>query len=1456
MTEPTDPKSGDGQTSRHNPNNAGEFSPTPAKPVIKISVDGIKHPKTPADEAKTEFIIALSNKIMVGYGFEKGRVESLLNSANFETLALNTQTTQRQKIEKDLATFYQETQDVLAGKILPNDYFTELTIFETKLTNLQKNSNDLEDVLLRNATQKNEEYKPFIPCIKQLKELEQRISNEALENKDILALYNSLSWLSGAFDPLTFKKNASVDESVASLNKLETLINKLETTTTSITILKHKTPEQQGSILEELTNQGLQAITDAEKYKTTTKGSQVGKEISKKIQNLKNKLSKENKNKNDVELINSLIRNLTEVIEEAKQGPKPPRDEFANIYGGKESEKLISQIKLETPPLSVDNQAPPGATTPQQQPVTSTQAIPAIPQNQAAQPKPLQPLPSSIQPAPSIQINPQTHTPSSIPTQQIPNEPSTPNQTENKRAPRDINLPKIILNKNAKDNENKYKIKIDGKWETVPEVHWGTLNRYKEVFDNENYSEKNFSRAIALKDTVLDAIHVGNFEEADKHARALGAELNIIEEKSDESIAEDATKEIPASKENKSENINERRSALDNVEEEDEDLNAYKRRGYWNTRVPTISFDGKGYWNIKRGGIFAKMNAEELAEWLPINEALTAYSNFINSSDQAYSFPAVVQLKNELLDALQESDFTHAIELAKNLAREFDPMLDKDNIPDTEKTAARINYEDQQKNLKRLQDPLSVILHDDTTRFAFIEKKQIHGRAEFRIINRNSGDFVPLKKKDLLVVELAETMLTDFNSRESKDQKCITKKNEVLFHINNYDFEKAKIVINEYSAEFSKFVRRDALRPTISGSKPSPTIEKSNLTRSFTLEQEKLPITEEKLKETLPFLPSPLEKAAFKRLFDELKKLELSTSENLTRQSLETFTAKNNYLTSQLAKKKLFLEKNFAKIGGIPTVRLDKNTTVLRNRRLRGSAGASETLQERNERLRREQETVDITQSREINNKAELFEKHNNMFDRNPSLYKEIYANQNKVRDQITEDLSTIALADTPVPSEDERRSNFIKNLVARTPEEHLEDLIAQKESIVGRKRKLMEMSMNNDAPENHKEMMETVENELRSITNEIQKYTDAIVSKFRTTKTEPTNESLLSRKQVYNPEQDESLTDMTRGLGRNYILDENNEPVKIDRAALTKEQIEDIYASEINPNDPSGIQHQKEKVNFLGSLYPNHTEGMVSSLNNNEASLVDNTYKVDTLNSAQALYNKDLQAMEDIQAEQDSLSEQPDRTPSENQVKEKLFRVGKVVESLVKKLNPTTTKQWFMLGLTTIGLAAGSAATLGTIEKNKIEDRRLLDEIKKQPGWKNFLGEKVPEQFVKDFTGLYKLSYEELITKQAPSFGINQNNPSAKDKLSNLLCKNIYFTPGANAGISAQQQTESSTIVSNLKEIMLASKASVGILYPEKDIESGAIFKDMTLRQFYEEVTKAVTEAESERARLQAIKR
>jgi hypothetical protein len=330
----------------------------------------------------------------------------------------------------------------------------------------------------------------------------------------------------------------------------------------------------------------------------------------------------------------------------------------------------------------------------------------------------------------------------------------------------------------------------------------------------------------------------------------------------------------------------------------------------------------------------------------------------------------------------------------------------------------------------------------------------------------------------------------------------------------------------------------------------------------------------------------------------------------------------------------------------------------------------------------------------------------------------------------------------------------------------------------------------------------------------------------------------------------------MTRGLGRNYILDENNEPVKIDRAALTKEHIEDIFANEINQNDETEIRQQKEKTNLSGSLYPNHTEGMVSSLNNHEASLVNNTYKVNTLDSAQALYNKDLQAMEDTRAEQDSLSEQPDRTPSENQGKEKLFRGGKLFDSLVKKLNPTTTKQWLMLGLTTIGLAAGSAATIGKIEKNNLEDRRLLDEIKKQPGWKNFLGEKVPEQFIKDFTGPHKLSYEELITKTAPSFGINQNNPSTKDKLSNLFCKNIYFIPGADAGISTQQQMECSTIVSNLKEIMLAAKASVGILYPEKDIENDAIFKDMTLQQFYETVTKAVTEAENERARLQAIKR
>lgn len=1450
MTEPTDPKNGDEQPSRHDHDKAGWFSPTPDKQIKKIAVDGVLHPGTriEKDKERNEFIVALSTKILVGYGVEKGKIESLFKNTSFKTLSLEEQISQRQKIEKDLITFYQEIQDALTDKTTSVDYISLFTVFEKKLTNLVVHSNELERLLLENTTKKIEEFKSFIPYIEQLKELEERISGEALENKDIFAVYNSLSWLSGAFDPLTFKKEMSVDEAEISLEKLKALISGFEVVTASEASAGNEIPDQQEDTVEKYTNQ---AIQEAEEYIATAQGLKAAKEITKKIQNLKNKFAKKNKNEEDIELINNLTQKLTKAVEEAKQGPKPQRDEFADIYGSEESKKLIGQIKMPTPPLSNNSRTPPESVTPPQQiPATNTPVIPLVPQTQAVQTKTLRPTPPSrVQPAPSTQINPQiqpqnqviptvpqntsqTLDSSNTPIQQTapgtPNEPNTPNQEESRGVSGNINLPEIKLNRNTTDvnGEDKYKIKIDDKWEIVPRIHLGTLNRYKTVFDNENYSDKDFSRASTHKDAVLEALRVGNFDEADKQARALGKELNSIEGIVTAPVKNNVAQEEPSS-ENEPEN--------------------YKKRAFWNTRVSTISLDGAGEWRIKKGNVYVKMNEQELAQWLPINNKLTEYSSFINSPDEAYNYSFLVKLKNELLDALEESNLNYAEELAKKLAREFDPILEQEIVPVKEKTAARIRYEIRQYNLKHLKDNNIIVPRDDTVTFAFISDPQSNVSREYRIIDEKTGDWVPLKK-NLTTVELAQNVLTNFKNRTSSTPERIQKKNEVLFFINNYDFENAKKAAQEYMAAFSGITKQNPLRPTISGSQPSPAIEKANKNKALTAEVERLVAIEEELEISLPFLSSDLEKAAFTRLLTEQKALLQSISDNPTRESLALFTAKNDRIMVELEKKKKFLNKQFGDITKSIPLEINNDAKIIRSARLRGTNDVIETLGERSARLSREEGSTDITQTRVLNNKAELLGIHKDMQERNPDLYNEIYANKNIVRDTLTEDISTHTLANTKIPpiTEMDTRKNFLKNLVEKTPQEHLKELTERKHTLAGKKQELLVNNLHGIITEGYEEKLKAIEEELLSITEEEKSYTDVILGKFNKAEVEPTTNSFLSEKQVYSPAAD-TFDYSQYGIGRNYEVDENGQQVKINRAELTKEQIEKTYAysDEVNTKDPQETRRLKEEVILSDGLYPNH-RGMSKIITENEARNVEGATPLITMGEG-------AQEISYPEVDPEQPTEQDTETPEK--VKEKLAKVGKLFDSLIKKVKPTTVRQWFTLGLTTLGVTAGVGAVLGKIEKNNIEDRRIIDAIKKQPSWKNYVGEKVSEQFLKDFTGESKLNYKELIVKYAPSFGINQNNPSAGDKLSNLICKDVYFVIGANAGVNEEQQVESSMLIDNLKEIMIAAKASLGTLYSETDITSGAIFGTMTIQQYYDVVKQEVEKAEVEKARLGAIK-
>ncbi len=140
-------------------------------------------------------------------------------------------------------------------------------------------------------------------------------------------------------------------------------------------------------------------------------------------------------------------------------------------------------------------------------------------------------------------------------------------------------------------------------------------------------------------------------------------------------------------------------------------------------------------------------------------------------------------------------------------------------------------------------------------------------------------------------------------------------------------------------------------------------------------------------------------------------------------------------------------------------------------------------------------------------------------------------------------------------------------------------------------------------------------------------------------------------------------------------------------------------------------------------------------------------------------------------------------------------------------------------------------------------------DVVLKDSQWEKVVEGKVPKTFLEGFTGPNKISFEEFLKKNAPSFGINPYNPAAKDKLANLMCSDVYGIPGANAGVNPGEQREASLLIKNLNEVLKAAQDSMNI-FNKKDDD---IFENMTIKELYDATQKAVADATTRRGRLQA---
>lgn len=545
-------------------------------------------------------------------------------------------------------------------------------------------------------------------------------------------------------------------------------------------------------------------------------------------------------------------------------------------------------------------------------------------------------------------------------------------------------------------------------------------------------------------------------------------------------------------------------------------------------------------------------------------------------------------------------------------------------------------------------------------------------------------------------------------------------------------------------------IKGNPIRPTVSGSAPSPTLEKSTFIKQFEGQKKILSDTRETLEKILPHLSSEPDKVAFLRLSDELAQLETTITTNPSKESLAIFSAKIGKLVTEI----------------------------------------------------------------------ELIQKHEDMFKRDPELYKHLYGRTNGARDEKTSNIS----------------SNIPEAQTVKTTKEILKELTDTRDQLEAKRRALISDMAGGIAFGNPVAEEKVLRAEIELLDEQINKYTQQALAEI-------THSTLVTTKQVYSPTQvsDPSLTDNIRGQ---FVTNEKGKTSPLDRTKLSQEDLAKLRANAGYTVDEEGnvvpIVYEKlteqEMVARDGSFgllrdstSPNHTNGMVSPLDIQAADPIENPK---------------------IEVEIEEKIQRPEPVTPENQ-KERHSFVSKLADTLFKF--PSVKKYtwgWIAAGLSTLAISTAGNHVAGQVIKTPLEGKTLADVIKNQPSWETFIDASVPRQFIQDFSGPYAKSFDEFIKNNAPSFGIGPTNPSVKDKIAKLLCKDIYDIEGANAGITSDQQKECARIIKNLQEIMKATKAPQGVLF-DKDVR---FFGDLTMQEFYEEAKKVVASADAEKARLHKI--
>ena len=941
--------------------------------------------------------------------------------------------------------------------------------------------------------------------------------------------------------------------------------------------------------------------------------------------------------------------------------------------------------------------------------------------------------------------------------------PTTVEESQKRNTLRDITIPNLVTDESADHEEHTYKVKIAGKLIPVPRIFINTLKRYVSVLENQNNKGKDFSLASTLKEKVIDAITNAHFSLANQNAMVLGKELNSIEGKGT-GPQKSPNISTPSITEPSVEN---KKGAVVQI--------LTKERKAHEILPTTISQDkNTNQWKKEQNGKWIKMNDQEGAQWTPIYNLLEDYKLFMSSKDVASANASLIAIKNEILDAIDGGNFSLASEKVQPFKEEYNNAL-------------KIRDEVRQFNLKKLQDPTSKALSDETLSFAFIKTPQETPSREYRIINRNTGDWVPLSQEDLSSVELSYSVLTNFKIRNSTPPGSIEKKNEVLQLINEYDFVGATKKVEEYMSDFEvATIKEPEVVPVVAPSSAdgvasaestekilpeatpgaAPLLEKEDehFEKSLAVQEEQLSNIKDILKRMIPLLTSDLEKKAFARLFEGLQKSAQTVFETQTKESMDNFRKDNDRLLYEISKKRKFLDAQFgANWATQDPVVVSPDRTVMRSKSLRNGQPAEISFEE----YTKLQENPDMS-------------------------------------------------VDTPVSSKEDAL-----DLDGMDPRDAIKKLMAEKHTLM---QTMITLQAEGASSLEVTKKKQALEKQVADIDQKINEYTNIILQKS-------TGVSVTDR----------SASDL--------YVEGPSRVVPVESDVKIVSTLSSVSVQTESPLPSSAPQHQTSEAtpSFAGQNQP-----LVGTANIN----VDPTNNLASDPETPNLKPLTEKQMLEEQAEASA----PLRETPESKIK-KLNIAQKLITGLTKMIKPVTPAQWFRFGSPVVISSDNTLTSKGTNPSKTTQDTRLIDVIQKQPSWMNFIDEKVSKDFLQDFAGEAKLTFDTFMIKHAPSFKINPGNPSALKKLEELICHKVYFVVGADAGITEPQQVESSMIIDSLKEILIAAKAGVGSPYPNESIESGSLFKDkngndMTVRQFYMEVTQAVEDAEADKKRIQSIKK